>query len=127
MAKTLAIVFGAIFVLVGILGFVNNPLVGPSGIFMTNGLHNLVHLLFGIILLVASRGGQASSASWLKILGVVYLVLAVVGFLLAPNGPSLLGLVSINMADHWLHVVLGVVLLIAGMRGNSAAGQSVSM
>lgn len=122
MAKTLALVFGIVFVLVGLLGFVSNPLVGANGLFMTNGLHDIVHILFGIILIWASRSGQASSVSWLKILGVVYLVLAVLGFLLAPSGPSLLGLVTVNMADHWLHVVLGVVLLAAAFMSNSSSG-----
>jgi len=121
MAKTLALVFGIVFVLVGLLGFVSNPLVGANGLFMTNGLHDIVHLLFGIILIWASRGGQTRSVSWLKILGVVYLVLAVLGFLLAPSGPSLLGLVTVNMADHWLHVVLGVVLLLAAYMGNNSS------
>ncbi|HWU24491.1 MAG TPA: DUF4383 domain-containing protein [Candidatus Paceibacterota bacterium] len=123
MAKTLALVFGIVFVLIGLLGFVSNPLVGANGLFMTNGLHDIVHILFGIILIWASRGGQASSVSWLKILGVVYLVLAVLGFLLAPSGPSLLGLVTVNMADHWLHVVLGVVLLAAAFMSNSSSSQ----
>lgn len=121
MAKTLALVFGIVFVIVGLLGFVSNPLVGANGLFMTNGLHDIVHLLFGIILIWASRGSQARSVSWLKILGVVYLVLAVLGFLLAPSGPSLLGLVTVNMADHWLHVVLGVVLLLAAYMGNNSS------
>ena len=123
MAKTMALVFGIIFVLVGLLGFVSNPLVGPYGLFVTDGLHNLVHLVLGVILLFAARSGQAQSARWLKILGVVYLVLAVLGFLLAPSGPSLLGIVAMNGADNWLHVVLGIVLIIAGMRGNSPAMQ----
>lgn len=123
MAKTLALVFGIVFVLVGLLGFVSNPLVGANGLFMTNGLHDIVHILFGIILIWASRSGQASSVSWLKILGVVYLVLAVLGFLLAPSGPSLLGLVTVNMADHWLHVVLGVVLLAAAFMSSSSSSQ----
>lgn len=123
MAKTIASVLGIIFVLVGLLGFVSNPLVGENGLFMTNGLHNLVHLLFGVILIVAARKSQASAASWLKILGIVYLVLAVLGFLLAPSGPSLFGLVMLNAADNWLHAVLGIVLLVAGIRGNSAASQ----
>jgi hypothetical protein len=127
MAKTLALVFGIVFVLVGLLGFVSNPLVGPTGLFVTNGLHNIVHLLFGIILIWASRGGQARSVSWLKILGVVYLVLAVLGFLLAPSGPSLLGLVTINMADHWLHVVLGVVLLAAAFMSNNSSSSASGM
>ncbi len=117
MSKTIAIVFGVVFVLVGILGFVPNPLVGPMGIFETNAMHNVVHLLFGIILLVVAFTAPMKSALWLKILGVVYLVIAVLGFVMAPAGGELLGLVHTNMNDHWLHVVLGVVLLAAGFMG----------
>jgi hypothetical protein len=114
MAKKLAIVFGAIFVLVGVLGFVENPLVGEGALFHTDMLHNIVHLLFGVILLAVALKVPGKSAKWLKILGVVYLILAVLGFLLIPEGGALLGLVEMNHADHWLHVVLGVALVAAG-------------
>ncbi|HYE23414.1 MAG TPA: DUF4383 domain-containing protein [Candidatus Paceibacterota bacterium] len=112
MAKTLAIVFGAMFVLVGLLGFVPNPLVGPEGaLFETDLMHNLVHLLFGVILLVVAFKNEAASALWLMILGIVYLVLAVLGFLMIPEEGELLGIVHMNHADHWLHVGLAVLLI----------------
>ena len=121
MAKTLAIVFGVIFVLVGLLGFIPNPLVGPDALFVTDAWHNLVHLLFGVILLVVAYTAAEKSALWLKILGVVYLILAVLGFVMISEGGELLGLVAMNHADHWLHVVLGVVLLAAGLMGKKPA------
>lgn len=118
MAKTLALVFGIVFVVVGLLGmFVPNPLVGAGALFETNQAHDLVHLLFGIILLVVAFTAPMKSGLWLKILGVVYLVIALLGFVMAPAGGALLGLVETNHADHWLHIVLGVVLLIAGFMG----------
>ena len=117
MAKKLAIVFGVVFVLVGAMGMIGTPIAGPMGIFETNSLHDIVHLLFGIILLVVAFMAPGRSALWLKILGVVYLVLAVLGFLLIPGGGELLGLVHMNSADHLLHIVLGIVLFVAGMMG----------
>lgn len=114
MAKTLAIVFGIVFVLVGILGWIPNPLVGMGAIFDTNHVHDIVHIVFGLILLAVAFMAAGKSALWLKILGVVYLLIAVLGFLLVPDGGDLLGLVTTNMADHLLHVVLGIVLLVAG-------------
>lgn len=121
MAKTLAMVFGIVFVLVGILGFVPNPLVGATGIFETNLMHDLVHLVFGIILLVVAFKAPMKSALWLKILGLVYLIIAVLGFVMVPGGGLLLGLVHTNDADHWLHIVLGIVLLAGGFAGKSNA------
>lgn len=114
MAKTFALVFGVVFVLVGVLGFVPNSLVGADGFFQTNLLHDLVHLLFGAILLLVAFLAPMKSGVWLKLLGLVYLLLAVLGFVLLPAGGTLLGLVQMNMNDHWLHVALGVVLLAVG-------------
>ena len=114
MAKQLALVFGIVFVLVGVLGMLSTPIVGSAGFFMTNALHDIVHLLIGIVLIAVALMAPAKSALWLKIFGVIYLVLAVLGFLVIPNGGSLLGLVDMNTADHVLHIVLGVVLFLAG-------------
>ncbi len=115
MAKKLAVVFGVVFVLVGALGFIPNPIVGAGGIFVTDTLHNLVHLLIGVVLLIVAVNAPSKSSLWMNIFGVVYLLLAVLGFLTIPAGGALLGLVTMNTADHFLHVFLGVVLLIAGI------------
>jgi len=126
MAKTLAIVFGIVFVLVGLLGFIPNPLVGMGGIFDTNTLHDLVHLLIGVVLLVVAFNSPASSALWLKIMGYVYAVIAILGFLLVSGTGDLLGLVTINPADNWLHVVLAIVLLAAGyLYGEKSSGMAM--
>ena len=128
MAKKLAIGFGVVFVLVGILGMLDTAIVGSAGIFMTNALHDIVHLLIGIVLIGVALMAPDASATWLKIFGVVYLLLAVLGFLLIPNGGSLLGLVDMNTADHVLHIVLGVALFLAGqMSGSKSMTSSPSM
>jgi hypothetical protein len=127
MAKTLAIVFGIVFVLVAVLGFMNTGLVGEMGMFQTDTLHDLVHLIFGLILLVVAFTAPMKSAMWLKVLGIIYLVLAILGFLTIYNGGMLLGLVTMNTADHWLHLVLGVVLILAGMMGRSSSTPSMPM
>ena len=111
MAKTLAIIFGGIFTLVGVLGFVGNPLIGTGAVFVTNGVHNLFHLLIGLVLLGVAFRASAQSARWLTIFGVVYLVLALLGFVMAS---PLLGVIEFNDADNWLHVVLGALLVFMG-------------
>jgi hypothetical protein len=113
MAKKLAIIFGIIFVLIGLLGFISNPVVGEGQdvIFMTDMMHNLVHLLIGIILIIAGWMGDRPASLWLKIFGVVYLVLFIDGLIQTDN---LFGFVMQNGNDTWLHLVFGVVLLVAG-------------
>ena len=114
MAKTLATVFGVIFVLVGLLGFFANPIVGTGALFEADAMHNIVHLLIGIILLGVAYWSTANSGMALKVFGIIYLVLAVLGFVLYPDGGTLLGLVETNAADNWLHLVLGIILVAAG-------------
>jgi hypothetical protein len=61
MAKTLALVFGIVFIVVGILGFIPNPIVGHDALFHTNSVHNLVHLIIGIVLLIGAGAGEGLS------------------------------------------------------------------
>ena len=50
----------------------------------------------------------------LKILGVVYAIVAVLGFVMLKGGDGVMFGIAMNMADHWLHVALAIVLLYAG-------------
>jgi hypothetical protein len=113
-AKSAAMIFGVLFLIVGVLGFVPNPVISPTGYFEVNDLHNLFHIGAGIILLV---GAYASAGAFgpgmaLRFIGAVYAILAVMGFFLPGN--LIFGMVAMNMADHWLHAVLAVLLLLAG-------------
>jgi hypothetical protein len=110
-AKTAALVLGFVFLIVGVLGYVPNPIVGPTGIFVTNQVHNLFHIASGIVLLMGAYTSFSASLA-LKIIGVVYAAVAVLGFLMP--GDMMMGMVAMNMADRWLHVVLAIVILYAG-------------
>lgn len=112
-AKNAAMVLGIVFVIVGALGFIPNPIVGPAGIFMTNDVHNWIHIGSGIVLLLGVYSGIGPSLA-LKIIGVLYAIVAVLGFVLPMPDSMMLGMIGMNMADKWLHVVLAIVLLYAG-------------
>ncbi len=111
-AKTAAIVIGVVFLAVGILGFFPNPLISPTGLFAVNTAHNIVHLASGLVLLAGAYTGLGASLA-LKIVGVVYAIVAVLG-LVSGGSTMLLGVIAMNAADHWLHVALAVVILAAG-------------
>lgn len=108
-AKTAAMVLGIVFVIAGALGFVPNPIIGANGIFMTNHLHDWVHVGSGIVLLLGAYSPLGSGMA-LRVIGVIYAIVAVLGFIM---GDMVFG-IAMNMADHWLHVVLAVVVLYAG-------------
>jgi hypothetical protein len=112
MAKSLGMLFGIVFLAVGILGFVPGITKDDMllGIFMVNKAHSIVHIASGLVFLFASMAGGASL--WFKIFGLVYAVVAVLGFM-NPNG-MLLGMISNNPADTWLHVVLAAAMLLIG-------------
>ena len=116
--QKLAGVFGVIFILVAILGFISpgglvmtmDPTTGMVlGVFPVNLLHNIVHIAFGIWGLIASRTWSGSK-TFFTAGGIIYAVLTVAGFL-SPTG---FGLVPLGGADIWLHGVLAVAMLAIG-------------
>lgn len=112
MAKTTSIVLGIVFLLVGILGLVGTPIVGDAGYFETNTAHDLVHLVSGIIFLIVAFSSTKAIATTMKVFGVVYLLVAILGLVM--DGP-VLGIV-INGADDVLHVVLAIVIFFLGWK-----------
>ena len=114
MTKTLALLFGAVFVLVGILGFI--PAVAPNehllGIFHVNAAHNAVHLLSGIVALICGFAGERAAILFFRIFGIVYGLIAILG--LVGGDQPILGIISNNMADVWLHIAIAAVSLLIG-------------
>jgi hypothetical protein len=109
-ADLLAKIFGLAFILVGILGFIPNPLISETGVFQVNEAHNLIHIVTGLLF----PGGAYFDASvWMiRAIAVLYTIVAIVGFAIPDNAP--LGAVAMNMADHWLHAAFAAVLLLVG-------------
>jgi hypothetical protein len=114
--QAVALVFGAIYLVAGILGFL--PSLGGSdtltnrallGIFKVNLVHNLVHLAIGIGGLAAASS-VANSKTFCQIVGAILLLLGVIG-LVAANP---LGLLYIGGSDIALHLVTGGVLAYFG-------------
>ena len=119
MIQRLALVFGIVFIIVGVLGFLASgmdmtadPATAPKllGLFPVNALHNGVHLGFGIWGLLASRS-WAGSKNFATIGGVIYLILTGLAFIT----PDTFGFIPIGGNDIWLHAILGIAMLIAGM------------
>ena len=120
--RLFALVFGIVFLLAGASGFIPGmlhpvpagapPLVVATGygfvmgLLPVNVLHNLVHVLFGILGLVA-YAGMVAPRVYAQIVAVSYGLLVILGLL--PATHTLFGFVPIYGNDVWLHLALGAV------------------
>jgi hypothetical protein len=137
LARTAAGVVGAVFLLVGVLGFIPGitqdydlmEFAGHEsgaellGIFQVSVLHNIVHLLFGLAGLAAARRSDWS-IGYLIGGGVIYLLLAVYGFVIEKAEDA--NFVPVNSADDWLHVALGVAMVGLGLAAKAARDRDTS-
>ena len=119
-AQLFALVFGAVLVAAGILGFFVNASFEVAGddrgtliLFDVNGWHNVVHLLSGAIGL-AVVGSYAASRAYALGLGAVYVVVVILGFIVGDGG-EIFGLIPINTEDNILHVLIAVAGIGAGL------------
>lgn len=126
LAQIGAIVAGAAFLLVGILGFIPGittnfddiAFAGTDsraelfGIFQVSVLHNIVHLLFGVVGLWAART-WVTARGYLLASGAVYLVLFIYGMVVDRDADA--NFVPVNAADDWLHLGLAIAMIAVGL------------
>jgi hypothetical protein len=114
-ARLYAVVVGAVLVIAGIIGFFYNSTFTSNesvhddvfGLLSVNGWHNVVHIATGLLGLAMART-LASSRMYALLLGVVYTVVAIWGFIIG-SGESILSIVPINTEDSILHLAIAVV------------------
>lgn len=118
--RLVATIFGAVYLVVGALGFAVTGGVDfvategglLLGIFEVNPLHNIAHLLIGAALLFAGISGVAAAKTVNTVVGAVYLLLGIVGFFLTGTA---LNILALNTFDHFLHLASALVLLGVGL------------
>jgi uncharacterized protein DUF4383 len=115
---------GIILVAAGLLGFLNTSIIGDAdnAIVRTGTVHNLVHLLTGLVALYIAFGlkGEQQATAVLGF-GVLYVII----FVAVLVSPTLFGIFSVasNLAVHVIHATVAVVSLAVGYmaRGTSSA------
>jgi hypothetical protein len=123
MLKKLATVFGVVFILIGVLGFIPGVTSDGKllGIFDVSTMHNIIHLLSGVAAFALATS-EKGAKTYFQVFGLVYALVTVVGFV---QGDTVLGLIGVNTADNILHLAIAVVALYAGF-GMKAEGSSSS-
>jgi hypothetical protein len=126
--QSAALFVGAVFLLVGVLGFVPGiteafdrlGFAGPPsgallfGVFAVSVLHNVIHLLFGALGLIAARAAGTSRA-YLVVGGGFYVLLWVIGSAIGEHTAG--NFLPVNTADNWLHLGLGLGMALLGVGG----------
>lgn len=122
MAKTVALIFAVVFLVIGVAGFV--PALAPAnehgqmllGIFQINTMQSVIHLATAAVAFLAFFGGGYYAATYFKVFGIVYLLVALWG-LPAFSGTYdnvLFGLIHVNVATELLHIAIAAVSLVVG-------------
>ena len=127
--STAALVFGVVFLLGGLAGFFPAPPPAGApplvmehghglalGLLPVNTLHNIVHLLFGILGVAASRGAIMSARGYFQLVAIAYALLALMG--LIPATQTTFGLVPIWGNDVWFHALLAAAAAYFGFAGS---------
>lgn len=113
-AQIYALVFGAVLTAAGIIGFFVDASFDIESVvpretlilFDINGWHNIVHLVSGVIGL-ALAGSYGGARAYALGLGLVYVVVTVLGFIVGNDG-TLLRLIPINTEDNFLHLLIAI-------------------
>ncbi|SRR6266566_5096460 len=124
--RIVALVIGVVLLLVGIIGFFvpaenSTGVQALFGIFDVDVVHNLVHVVTGILGIAAAFTGW--SRRFNQVFGIIYILLGLLGLIPALYFPAgtygtdrglFLGLMHINAGDHVLHLVVGIVAAAVG-------------
>jgi hypothetical protein len=111
-ARRFGQVAGSVYVAVGLLGF---ALTGLEGFASTRGaslwllevnpLHNSLHVLLGLSLVVAAARGEAQARTLAMLTGATYGVVGLLGLGVVGTGGNILAL---NTADNVVHLITAV-------------------
>jgi hypothetical protein len=112
MIRFIAVLFGIGFIFAGVAGFMPAFMINGAlfGIFEVNDMHNMVHIVSGVIAIMAATSYKFTKWYFL-IFGTVYAIVGILGF--ARGGD--LYMMHVNTADNFLHVGIGAVALLLGV------------
>jgi uncharacterized membrane protein len=114
--RIVALVIGIVFTIIGLAGFLVAPSMARGNLlgFDVDLVHNLVHLITGLLGLAAAFTGW--SRRYNQIFGIIYILVGLAG-LIYPGlyfSGRLLGIMHVNALDHVLHLIVGIIATAVG-------------
>jgi hypothetical protein len=112
--KVFAVLFGIIFFILGIAGFLPGALTGNYlfEIFKINFWLNIISLASGIAAWGAAFIGQRACRLYFQMIGTFYAFLAILGFIYGES--EIFDMIANNKVDTWLHMVFAISAWILG-------------
>lgn len=119
-----ALAYGIVFLLVGLAGFVPGLTADVDalrtsghhsgamllGLFQVSLLHNVLHLVLGMVGIAVSLASWPPPSRWfLRVGGLLYLGLWLYGLMI--DKESAANVIPLNTADDWLHFALGLTMI----------------
>lgn len=116
---------GAIFITIGLLGFVTDNLLGAH----LSYAHNIIHVLSGLAAVICAYSGRSLAQKFAIAFGVLYGALGVLGFALGVPTESTTGhiardsslwilspgVLEFGTSDHVLHLIFAAIFIAAAM------------
>jgi len=114
-------IFGWLFIVFGILGFIPNPFIGEGAFFHFDIVGNIFHIVIGIIALAMAKKGDQGSLSFMKSFGIIFAILAIIGFFQigSAGAGKLLGIMEINGIVNWFYIILAIIFIAIGFGSKS--------
>jgi hypothetical protein len=113
LTRPIAALFGAVFLLVGLVGFAVTGFAGFADttgktliFFGLNPLHNIAHIVIGALWLASSARAESARAAT-QVIGLVYLLLGILGLFALGS----LNVLALNVGDNVLHLLTGALAL----------------
>ena len=111
MAKTYASVVGGVLLLLGVAGFLTKDLLGMIHFVPA---HNIFHIASGVVGVYSGVRGNKLSIAFARVFGLVYTVVAILGFMRIGQ----LSLLELNTTYNMLHLAVGLLGLVAGFKSS---------
>jgi hypothetical protein len=93
------LVIGALLVVTGVIGVRQHSL---AGFFAGTAVHSMIHVVSGVVTVLAARRGIGAMRTWGKVLGLLYLIVAIAGFAL-PGGSLPPDVLHLGLAAFFLY------------------------
>ena len=118
--RILAVVLGAVYVVLGALGFISTVSIGffstrgglLLGLFEVNDFHNIAHIVLGAALVMAGLSSLPAARTVNRIVGTLYLLIGLAGLYVVGTP---LNVLALNLQDHVLHFATAILLLAASL------------